>query len=424
MGAPTDAVVLVGGLGTRLNALTHNCPKPLLPVGGKPFLEVLLWQLERFGFERVLLSAGHLAHQVEAYAAQARTRFAMDLVVVSEPEPLGTAGAIRHLLPHTSGCFLLMNGDSLFDFNLLDLVPLLDAHPEAIVAMSLRRLDDASRFGVVALEGEAVAGFHERGDANGGLVNAGVYLIDGGRLTDLPERGSLEREVLPGLAQAGAVCGRVYDGFFLDIGVPEAYAAANTSVTANARRPAVFFDRDGVINVDHGYVGTVDRFEWVEGAVAAVKHVNDRGYFAFLITNQAGVARGFYGEDDVARLHEYLQRELRAAGAHFDSIRYCPHHPDGTVPGYGHACGWRKPEPGMILDLLARWPVDPLHSLVVGDKASDIQAARRAGLVGAQFPGGDLHSFLERLSLTARRPRAGSRELSGASRDALGGRSD
>lgn len=163
----------------------------------------------------------------------------------------------------------------------------------------------------------------------------------------------------------------------------------------SGRRGAVFFDRDGVINVDHGYVYRVEDFHWIKGAVAAVKAVNDRGLFAFLITNQAGVARGLYGEADVLALHAYMQATLRESGAHFDDIRYCPHHMQGTVARYARACDWRKPGPGMILDLARAWPVDLAASLVVGDKPSDLEAGRAAGVAGALFAGGDLEAFVK-----------------------------
>jgi len=210
----------------------------------------------------------------------------------------------------------------------------------------------------------------------------------------LPEIGSLEGGVLPALAGRGLVRGRIYDGFFLDIGVPGALAAASTLVPNSLRRPAVFFDRDGVLNVDHGYVADAERFDWISGARSAVKWANDRGYFAFLVTNQAGVARGLYAEQAVGELHAHLQDGLRAEGAHLDDIRYCPHHPQGTVPALARSCLCRKPRPGMILDLLGRWPVDVDASLLVGDKATDIEAGERAGIRSVLFSGGDLREFL------------------------------
>ena len=156
----------------------------------------------------------------------------------------------------------------------------------------------------------------------------------------------------------------------------------------------MFFDRDGVLNVDHGYTHRPEALEWVEGAVEAVKAVNDAGWFAFLVTNQAGVAHGLYGEAEVVTFNAHLQAELRRRGAHLDDIRYCPHHPDGAVEGYARACDWRKPGPGMLLDLMEHWPVDRAHSLMVGDKPSDMQAASAAGVEGVLYEGRSVEGLL------------------------------
>jgi len=394
---PRQCVILVGGLGTRLGELTANCPKPLLPVGSRPFLDLLLWHAWRFGFDKVLLLAGHHGGQVREYAASAPLRSQIDIRVCVEPEPLGTAGALAFALPELEDCFLLMNGDSVFDFNWLDLVTLMGNSEDVQVAMSLRSLPDAARFGVVQLNGDKVTGFRERGDTSGGLINGGVYLMRRSVAAATPERSSLEATVLPQLAAKGAVRGRVYDGFFLDIGVPDVYARAPELIERSVRRPALFLDRDGVLNVDKGHVGTVDRFEWIPGARVSVKAANDAGQFVFVVTNQAGIAKGHYTEADMHTLHAHMQQELRAIGAHVDAIRYCPMHPDGVVPSFRGSSDWRKPEPGMILDLLAQWPVDGARSLLVGDKPSDLEAGRRAGVASCLFEGGRLDQFIDAL---------------------------
>ena len=123
--------------------------------------------------------------------------------------------------------------------------------------------------------------------------------------------------------------------------------------------------------------------------------MNDAGYFAFVVTNQSGIARGLYQESHVQDLHRWMVDEMAAIGAHIDAFEYCPDHPDGTIERYRRVSDRRKPAPGMITDLLSRFPVDTAHSFLIGDKASDLEAARAAGLRGYLFSGGNLEAFVK-----------------------------
>ncbi len=386
-----QCVILVGGLGTRLGALTASVPKPMLPVAGVPFLDRLVENVVRFGFDDILLLAGYRGDVVQRYFSTYHHRSRVRVLV--EQQPLGTGGAIRAAAADLARNFLLLNGDTWFDFNLLDLA--IGRH--AGMRMALRLVPDASRFDVVDLEaGGRIAAMRTRSHVHApGLINGGAYWVDRDTLLGVIPRAnasSLEREALSALAAVGMLDGRVYEGAFVDIGIPSDLLRAQTQFPV--RRGAVFFDRDGTLNYDPGYTYRIDTFRWISGAREAIRAVNDAGLFAFVVTNQSGVARGFYQEVDVEALHRWMGEDLRRMGAHVDAFAFCPHHPDGNVTGYDRPCRRRKPAPGMLADLMASWPVDPARSIVIGDSACDLSAASAAGILGALFSGGRLDEFL------------------------------
>ena len=158
---------------------------------------------------------------------------------------------------------------------------------------------------------------------------------------------------------------------------------------------AVFFDRDGVLNVDVHYLHKKEDFVWVDGAPEAVKYCNDHGYRVIVITNQSGVARGYYTEQDIAALHDWMNEQLQQWGAHIDAFYYCPHHPQGTVLEYTRSCNCRKPETGMI-DLACRQEsIDRRQAVFFGDAATDMECARRANIKGYHFQSGNLLQFVQ-----------------------------
>ncbi len=164
---------------------------------------------------------------------------------------------------------------------------------------------------------------------------------------------------------------------------------------AKKEQAAVFFDRDGVLNIDTGYVYRPEDFKWMTGAVATVKYFNDKGYLVFVVTNQSGVARGYYSEEDVNTLHHWMNDELAKQGAHVDAFYYCPHHTDAKLETYRQKCACRKPEPGLILQAMAEWPVDKEKSFLIGDRDSDIAAAAACRLRGYLFNGTNLFDFVK-----------------------------
>lgn len=160
-------------------------------------------------------------------------------------------------------------------------------------------------------------------------------------------------------------------------------------------RPALFLDRDGVINVDRHYIFRREDFEWIPGAQEVIRRFNAMGWWVFVVTNQSGIARGFYTEDDMQVLHDWMSAELAKAGAHIDRIYHCPFHEDGTIERYRRDSYDRKPKPGMLIRAMTDFPVIKERSFLIGDKQADLDAAKAAGVRGFLFTGGDLSQFAD-----------------------------
>ncbi len=409
-----QCAILVGGRGTRLGALAQDLPKPVLPVGGRPFLFWLMREWLRFGVRDFVLLSGHLSDRLEAavMAAAADLPIAPRIRFSRESAPMGTGGALHQARDLLDERFLLCNGDSLFDCNLASLLADAATDGPAVAArLLLRRVGDASRYGVVDLAGERITAFRDRPPPGSpGTINAGVYVCHRRILEAIAPACSLERDVLPALAAGGALRGSLGEGYFIDIGIPDDLARAGTELPGRLHRNALFLDRDGVLNTDHGWVGTPERFDWTEGAAEAVRLATATGWHVFVVTNQSGVARGLYDEAAVQALHAWMVDRLRRQGGTVDDIRFCPFHPEATLPAYRRASDWRKPGPGMILDLIRAWDLDPARCVLVGDQPTDLAAAAAAGIAARHFTGGDLTAMVASiLDATAVGPAGGQR---------------
>ncbi len=401
-----QCAILAGGLGSRLGDIVREIPKPVLEVAGRPFIAWLMREMLRFGVEEFLILTGHLSEAVQEAVLHAADALPKRVRVIFSEEPVraGTGGALFHAAPHLAENFLLCNGDSLFDCNIAALLSdFSNDDPATIGRLVVRPQPAAARYGTVALDGDRITEFLERpvaepaADAPRALMNAGIYAFSKNLLNELTETCSLERDILPRLAHQGLLRATRQTGWFVDIGIPDDLAHARRELASCMDRPALFLDRDGVLNLDHGYVGSRDRWEWVHNAREAVAFAAAHGWHVFLVTNQAGIARGLYGEADVDALLVWAADELRRAGGTLDDWRYCPYHTEAKIDSYRRDSEWRKPAPGMLIDLLRAWSIDPRHCVMVGDKDIDMQAAAAAGVRGALFPGGDLLAFVKPL---------------------------
>ena len=398
-GAIRQAVILAGGKGTRLGAITRTVPKPMLPIaGGRPFLDYLLEMIERHGYQDILLLTGYLGEAVEAVYGGRRIGEAT-VRVLRETVPLGTAGALTVAREALDPRFLLMNGDALFDVNLRALEQA-SQQDGAMATLALRSVADAARYGRVIEERGKVVAFLEK-DASRpgpGVINGGIYVLKRDILDlvrDLPC--SLEQDVFPTLVEQGQIRGREFEGYFLDIGLPETLEQGHLELPKVRVRPAAFFDGNALVSFAEGD-SFPEAFQWTAGACEAIRGLNDRGYYVFVMSHRSGGERRARDAGEPCRLNTAMQQQLAAEGAHVDRVYGEPSFSSGMAPEDAIDAAKRKPVSSLLFEAMNEWPIVSEQSFFIGVTDGDVEAARGAGILGHVLDGGDLarlvHSLL------------------------------
>jgi D-glycero-alpha-D-manno-heptose 1-phosphate guanylyltransferase len=227
VGIMPPALVLVGGLGTRLRKVVSDRPKPMATIQGRPFLEWLVRYLKEQGIEKLIFAAGYMAEMIQEHFGDG-SLFGLSIEYSLEDEPLGTGGAIRHAAPSlTEDRFFLINGDTLFA---ADLSAMCAAHErlDAHLTLAMHFVDNNSRYGQVLLNGECIIGFLEKpADPTPSWINGGIFLMNRDVLDRFPDQKkfSFETDVLPSLVVEQVCVGVQQDAYFVDIGLPETYFA-------------------------------------------------------------------------------------------------------------------------------------------------------------------------------------------------------
>lgn len=389
-----QVVILAGGLGTRLKSVLGDVPKPMAPIAGKPFLEYLLELLKENGFTKFLLLVGHKKESIIEYF-QDGSRFGVQIAYSIEKEPKGTAGALFNAWDLLQDEFLLVNGDTFFDVQ-YDILRKFVSEMHASAVVVLRYSRDTLRYGFVDIDDDyKVKNFIEKGQLPvgriDGYINGGIYYFKKTILEQFyrnfgDKSVSLETQILPTLSMEGKLHGLPMGGKFIDIGVPEDYWNAQKIIPSwlgLERKPCLFIDRDGTIIEDPGYVHG-EKLNFKQDAIEIMKKAKSEGNLLIIITNQAGVAKGKFTEEESIKTTEAVISYLAKKGVVVDGYYYCPFHPDGIVEKYKKFSLLRKPNPGMILQACEDFRIDIERSIVVGDNP-EVDMIKLFGLGGFQI---------------------------------------
>lgn len=375
-----QVAILVGGLGTRLRGVVNEVPKPMAQIGNKPFLEYLVLLLRENGFKKFLFLTGYKSEKIENYFLNGE-EFEINIEYVREKQPLGTAGALFNAWHSLEDEFILINGDTFFDIQFSIFNEFIKVrNPESLVV--LRYSNDFSRYGVVEIDNEyRIVKFNEKGSLPygwvDGYINGGIYFFRKRALFKLYEKYkgenlSLEQSILPVLVSNKQILGLPMGGKFIDIGIPRDYEVAQSiipKIVKNVRKPALFIDRDGTIIEDTGYV-CGKNLTFKEKSIELMKKAKEKGMLVIIVTNQAGIAKGLFTEEDSISTTEFIIAYLKRLNIFVDAYYYCPYHPEGNIEKYKKHSLLRKPEPGMILKACEDFRIDLKNSVMVGDNES------------------------------------------------------
>jgi D-glycero-D-manno-heptose 1,7-bisphosphate phosphatase len=394
-------LIMAGGKGRRIAGIAAGLPKPMIPLWGKPVLEYQIDCLKRYGLTDITIVTGHLGQVIRDHFRDGEN-FGCGISYFHEEEPLGTAGALFRILPSLTEDFLLLNGDTVFDF---DFNRLINFHREKNAAATIAVHPNSHPFDsalIIPDSSGRVTGWLNKEDPRRwckNLVNSGIHLLNKELIRlCLAENASggqgktdLDRDILKPHVSSGRIYAYKTPEYIKDMGTPERYEEVRDDIrrglvkAKNLSLPqrAVFLDRDGTLNKIKGFIRRSEDLELLPGAAEAVRGVNNSGYLAIVITNQPVIARGEASLEDLEEIHNKLETDLGREGAYLDDIFYCPHHPDKGFPGerpeYKIGCECRKPKPGLFFRAAEKYNIDLSRSYMAGDSPRDMEAALAAG---------------------------------------------
>ena len=398
MGYISQAVIMAGGLGTRMGEISRTVPKPMLPIGGIPVLEHQINNLKQHGINEIILVVGHLASAIIDYFGDGNKND-VSIEYHIEDEPLGSAGALYVIKDKLKNDFLLLNGDVYFN---MDFDRFIDFHLEGQHHATILVHPNSHPYDsdlVVCDSDMRVLKWDSKHNVRDyyyrNLVNAGLHILNKSFFDVVPGTGkmNLESDVLMVMTDKGCdVYAYLSPEYVKDMGTPERLQSVSadyengicSAKNLRNKQKCIFLDRDGTINASNGFISNPDDFSLLEKAGEAIKAINKSKYICIVITNQPVIARGECSFDMLDNIHAKMETLLGNEGAYIDDLYYCPHHPDsgydGEVKELKIVCNCRKPATGLIDLAVDKYNIDVNESWFIGDTQIDVDTGKNAGM--------------------------------------------
>ena len=370
---PMDLVILAGGRGERISEFTKKIPKPLIKVNNIEFIQYLINFYSKYNFRKIFILTGYKGEKFRKFNKK-YFNF-IETECIREKNKLGTAGAMLQLRNKIKENFILVNGDSFINYDATWFIK--KKLPKKIISKILlvKNLNYKSNNKLTGLkinQDKLVVN-------NGKLMNAGIYFFNKKIFKYLKfKKKSLENEIFPDLIKKKLVQGIYSNKKLLDIGTYANLNKAKNFLKKNTNSYSVFLDRDGVVNFDKKYVHKIKDFVFRKKVIQTLKFLNYKKINVFIVTNQAGIAKGLYSQNDFFKLSRQIKILLDRKNIYINDLEFCPFHPKAIIKKYKKKSSYRKPGNLMIEKIKKRWGVMPNKSYMIGDKISDYKAAKKS----------------------------------------------
>ena len=373
-----DVVILAGGYGTRIKKYTKNkIPKPLLKIKNKPFLDYLLQNISKYPINKIYIISGFKGNLINKKYNNKIINL-IKIKCIKDKISRGTGYALFSIRKKIKNDFILINGDTFIDFD-LNIFFKKKLNRKYLGCMVLSKNYDNSlseKLINLELKKNKVINFSKKKN----FINAGTIFFRKEIFKSLNAKTlSLENDILNKFIAKNKMQGIISSDFLIDIGTPKNYSLAKKIIPKYFYRPALFLDRDGVINYDKGYTYKIKNFRFQQKIFEIIKKFQKK-YYIFIVTNQSGIAKGYYKVEDFYKLQNFIKNYLAKKNLFINDIEFCPHHPLGKIKKFSYKCKCRKPGNLMIRKITNRWLIKKKKSIFIGNSNSDRICAKKSNI--------------------------------------------
>ena len=369
-----DLVILAGGVGSRIKEYLRGKPKPMVKLNNKYFLNYIINNVSKYNFNKIIILT-RFRHKIIHQKFNNKNFNFIKVECINEKKKMGTGGALG-LIKNKVNDFILLNGDTLFDIDFSVLIKNIKKNSLGAIALKTNNNQKSKKLNRLKLKGGNI--YYSK---YGKLMNGGVYFFKKEFLKFIPKgESSLENEVLPNLILRKKISGKIFKNFFIDIGSRNFFKKAPKLLFKHFSKRAAFLDRDGVINYDYGYVHNIKKFKFRKGVIKGLKLLTKNNFYIFIITNQAGIGKNIFNIKNFEKLHLELKEKFINQKINVNEVKFSPYHKNAKISHFKKNSKFRKPGNLMIESIFKSWDVKRSKSFMIGDKKTDLLAARKSKL--------------------------------------------